>query len=931
MLFEPGGMSARTRLKIFASASVIALATAPAMAQDQGGVDPVEEADQRDPSLELQEVVVTGFRSSIKTAIAKKRNAQGIVEALSAEDIGKLPDVSIAESLARLPGLTAQRLEGRAQVISIRGLSPDFSTALLNGREQVSVGDNRGVEFDQYPSELINGALVHKTPYAGLIGQGLAGTVNLQTIRPLESGERIVAVNARYEFNEEAALNPDSPRDGFRGSVTYVDQFADDTVGVALGAAIQSTPTQNEQFNAWGFPALDDNALVIGGSKPFVQSNDLDRVGLMGTLEYDPRSNFRTTLDLYYSDFQETQVKRGIELPLFWSAAQLQPGFTVDDGLVTEGTFSGVKGVMRNDLDKRDAELFAGGWNIEYDIADDIMVTADISYSRAERNDLLLESYAGTGPAGEGATDDLGFSIPDNGVIQFDPSLDYTDTSLFRLTDPQGWGAGSRPGDPLTQAGFLNQPEVDDELTHLKFMVDKRFESGFLANLQVGVDLSRRDKSKIADERFLTLGGATSAEIPESALLDETVSLDFIGIPGQVTYDPLALVESGVYTQVVDDRPFVVTRNWDVREDVIQSWIKADLDGAIGGMAVTGNAGVQVVYTDQESSGFTIQGGSDGSGGTVVDITDGDDYWRVLPSLNLNFQVADNTRVRLGAARTLTRPRMDQLSASQDLSVNFAQLTSTDPNQSFFSSSGGNARLRPYMSNSVDLSLEHYFADGAGIVSFALFYKDLEDYIDPNSSFVFDFESFQDFFLTLDQQAVLGTTQGIVSGPRNTGNGEIGGFEFSANLPADVIAPALEGFGALTSVSYTDSSIRLNPEGAKITVPGLSEWVVNSTLYFEKGGFEARISERYRSNFLGEVSGLSATRILRTVRGEFLMDAQISYEFQAGSSLEGLTVTLQGNNLTDEPFVTIDNEDIRQVIDHQRFGRTYLLGVNYKF
>ncbi|MCA3717460.1 MAG: TonB-dependent receptor plug domain-containing protein, partial [Brevundimonas sp.] len=139
---------------------------------------------------EVDEIIVTGIRASIQNSIAAKARNTSIVEVITAEDIGKLPDVSIAESLARLPGLTVQRLDGRGQLISIRGLGPDYTTALLNGREQVTTGDNRGVEFDQYPSELLSGVTIYKTPDAQLIGQGLAGTVDLQTIRPLAYGQR---------------------------------------------------------------------------------------------------------------------------------------------------------------------------------------------------------------------------------------------------------------------------------------------------------------------------------------------------------------------------------------------------------------------------------------------------------------------------------------------------------------------------------------------------------------------------------------------------------------------------------------------------------------------------------------------------------------------------------------------------------------------
>src|SRR5690606_35216793 len=133
--------------------------------------------------MELDAVMVTGIRRGIEDAISTKREATSIVEVISAEDIGKLPDVSIGESISRLPGVSVQRVVGRAQVISVRGLSPDFSTTLLNGREMVSTGDNRSVEFDQYPSELVSGVTIYKTPDAGLIGQGLSGTLDMQTAR----------------------------------------------------------------------------------------------------------------------------------------------------------------------------------------------------------------------------------------------------------------------------------------------------------------------------------------------------------------------------------------------------------------------------------------------------------------------------------------------------------------------------------------------------------------------------------------------------------------------------------------------------------------------------------------------------------------------------------------------------------------------------
>ena len=273
---------------------------------------------------------------------------------------------------------------------------------------------------------------------------------------------------------------------------------------------------------------------------------------------------------------------------------------------------------------------------------------------------------------------------------------------------------------------------------------------------------------------------------------------------------------------------------------------------------------------------------------------------------------------------------MDQLNASQQFGTDVTRLTSTDPNQSFFSSSGGNPRLRPTISNQIDLSLEKYFADGAGYVAVAGFYKDLQDFINPNDSVIFDFADFVDFAVPPALQGQLGTTLGLVSGPSNRGRGNIRGVEATLSLPAEVLSPALLGFGVIVSGSYTDSKVLLGDSTDPTTVPGLSKWVVNTTVYYEKHGFQTRLSHRYRTKFLGEVAGFGAGRTLRSVRGESVFDAQLSYSFESGP-FEGITILAQANNLTDEPFVTIQEPDRRLVIDHQSFGRTYLFGASYSF
>src|SRR6186713_1997506 len=173
-----------------------------------------DQAAGSDDNDNVQEVLVTGIRKSIQDSIAVKKNESSIVEVVSAEDIGKLPDSSIAESIARLPGIAAQRTNGRAQTLSIRGLGPDFTVTTYNGREQASANDNRTVEFDQYPSELVTQVKIFKTPDAGMVYQGIAGTTDISTVKPLSYDSRRTSVTYRYEVNSQEANIPGLPDDG---------------------------------------------------------------------------------------------------------------------------------------------------------------------------------------------------------------------------------------------------------------------------------------------------------------------------------------------------------------------------------------------------------------------------------------------------------------------------------------------------------------------------------------------------------------------------------------------------------------------------------------------------------------------------------------------------------------------------------------------
>ena len=432
--------------------SLLTLALAAAGASISAyAADDVTNTATADENIEV--VKVTGIRRSLQEAQAVKMTSSSVVEAISAEDIGKLPDVSIAESLARLPGIAAQRLDGRANVVSIRGLSPDFTMATLNGREQASINDNRGVEFDQYPSELLNSVVVYKTPDAALMTQAIGGTVDMQTISPLKHGEQTIAINVRGEWNDLGALNSGSTDKGYRASFSYVDQFADDTIGFAFGYSRMQSPNQEERWQAWGYPNLDyndANPLVLGGAKPFVRSSELERDGVMAVLEFMPNDQFRSVVDVFYTSFYDEQTLRGIEIPGMWGAGWGNTGITGnkdENGLVTDGTINDAMVVVRNDANTRDADSISVGWNNEYIINTNWSVEADIALSKVDRTDIGIETYSGTGRGNSnGQVEDLGFIYNGDGGYTFSPSLNYADPNLIKLGGAFSWGPSSIDG-----------------------------------------------------------------------------------------------------------------------------------------------------------------------------------------------------------------------------------------------------------------------------------------------------------------------------------------------------------------------------------------------------------------------------------------------------------------------------------------------------
>lgn len=938
-----------------------ASAPKPADAQQQppapGGQQTTDTSKKPAPGQvsNLQEVVVTGIRGSIESSIRAKQNSDSIIEAISAEDIGKLPDASIAESLARLSGLATQRMDGRANVISIRGLSPDFAGTTLNGREQATIGENRGVEYDQYPSELISGAAVYKTPDASLVGQGLSGTVDLHTIKPLDLPKRTIAANLRGEHTTNGKLNPGSGVGdmGHRASFSYIDQFFDHTLGVAVGFAQLDSPIQEKQYQAWWWsvnngaagiernwggphtPGLPDNVLSQEGMQLRAQSENQLRNGLMTVLEWAPGEHYHTTLDLYYSTFNERKYKNGAQ----WSSSPYNsngvPAYS-DVGItpaapypiVTSGTMSNIAPILQNEYSKEKDKLFSAGWNHQYDFGNGWVITGDLSYSTAKKR--LRDAYLFAGLAGSPTTDVFFHTPTGDDYPYFRPGVDLANPANVVFTDPDNYGYNGREE-------FDKQK---DTIKAARFQVSHPV-GWIFSTVDVGAAYSERKKTKQADVFFAWLNGnGDNADhgpydhtlgVPiGSAYLRGPTSLSYGGIPGIVNYNVLdALANQFYLTQRNGQADW--SRNYSITEKVPVAYVKFNIDTHLGDVPLRGNMGVQFVRTDQSSTSFQTNGDT-----LVGTLKGGAKYNKFLPSLNLVAQIADGQYLRFGLAKTMARGRIDDEKVASSASV--ARVNEGPAaGQVLWSGSGGNPQLRPYIAVGTDLSWEKYFGKSS-YVAVAVFNKNLLNYIYNKTVLDFDFEKAG--FVNDNPTLQPTSPRGSFTRPENGTGGRMQGLELSGALEGGLVAPALDGFGvqanfSLTNSSIPESSVSSIPGGPK-TLPGLSRKVANLAVYYEKYGWSIRVAERYRSSFTGETVPLFDQLGYVKVLADKQTDLQIGYAFDEQTRWNGLSILLQVNNLTNSPQKTQqisglpNNVEVGRPLDYTTWGRTVMFGLNYK-
>ncbi len=858
------------------------------------------------------DIVVTGFRQSLRTAINQKRNADRVQEVLSAEDLGKLPEASIAESLARLPGLATNRDRGNGTQISIRGLGPDLVNTLLNGREIVSAEANRNIRYEQFPAEMLNGAFVFKSPTATQVEGAIAGQVDLRSVRPLDLQKSRIAINLRASYNDLADDIGDTKPVGYIGSISYVGQFADDTLGIALGYSGRRQANATARTNIFrstnSFADLNGdgqgNDNIPYGFEALVRGGDDIRHGAVAAVQWKPAGGtIEVNGDFFYSHVKFDETQRGVRaegLPFgnSFTNPTLVDGFVTGITATNTGVDFGLDVRNVNELFFFKDDLYAGGLNAKWS-NDGWTVTGDVGYSTTHRSQQFVTLRTEYSASANGFTfqDRFGingtFLTRPGGVPDYAFNRDLTDPSINRVSEFQI---------PTNGGGA---PLINDELLSLKGDVTREV-GGFIPAISAGVRYTDRSKDLTQRTQFGFIDAAARVPVPADLVIGAVKFPGAYGkLPQTLAIDIPGALDRFFGTIDPQESFFDQSSSWVVKEKTYAGYVQADIESSIGAMPLTGNIGVRVIHTRERSSSTVIDG--QGAVATATPFTVANNFTDWLPNLNLTLKLNEQMQVRLGASKAIARAPLDSLNAG------FGVFTSGGAPAAF----GGNPNLEPFRAKQLDLTWEWYF-DRDSALTISGFYKDLDTFI---------FNSVTPYVVT---DAGGNQITGTFSQPVNGRGGSVKGFEVLFQKALTFLPAPLDGFGVYLNYSYTDSKISVaeadNAIGT-LGLPGLSKHVGNATLYYSKSGFEARIAYRYRSAYVTELG--DTDRLLYT-RPEGVLDFQTSYKFGDTSGLKGVELLFQASNLTDEPFETYYG-DRRLQGRYEKFGRRYMAGVGFSF
>jgi iron complex outermembrane recepter protein len=850
-----------------------------------------------DPAEGVEEVVVTGIRESLNRARDIKRESTQFVDAIVADDIGKLPDRNVAESLARVSGVQVDRGIAEGTSVSVRGLRQNVY--LFNGRQIIDPTGRGGIGLETLgtstygllslvPSELISRLELTKLASSDQIAGALGGIVDVQTPMPLDGPSRLGAKVGGIYYDQAS-------EGGYEAFGLLSQKFAGDTMGVLLSASYNNRDLSQEGLDTFsGYSRFTDSGGVVrfghADARPEEIAESRENVGLNGVFQWQPADGVEIIADTFYSELQSERDR-------YWLSFNPTAGLTnarySPNNILLSGTATGPVLTNTEFLDT-DADIWSSAVRGNFDVTDRLRASAEVAYtessSTAHQVYFRLQPIVGVNP-----TVNFDLNAGDLGAYQIS-GIDLSDPAQLRYT-----------------ILFDNTFVADSEDTAVRTDWTYDLDAGLLKAASVGLRYDRLD----SEQNPLRADIRPTGGIPATAL-SRYVSMysnggfadgEFVGLPRSYLAASAAVAGCSAFADVpavsqnvqcLDPRnnTNALSSTFEIKERFTEGYTKFDYDTELGDASLNGNVGVRYIRRELESIGNQIAP-TGGATPSTFERTDTD--W--LPSAVAKLALNEDLIFRLGAARVIAFPNTADLNSGVTLANNAVFVGGVQTQLG--TGTGGAPDLDPFKADQVDLSAEYYFAEEA-LFSVGLFYKDVSTFIVQQQS-----------------PETYGGVNYLVNRKVNGEEAEVQGVELLVQAPFSFLPGAFDGFGVIASYSYIDSSTPIKDvAGRTLPLPGLSENNVNFVGYYERGPISVRLAYNWRDDYLIGLSA-AATGIYNSPYTD--VSATLRYDFSPSVSLG-----FEANNLLDEKQRTYDGVD-EALRTNLFFGRIYKASVSLKF
>lgn len=877
-------------------------------------------ASAQDAAPVLEEIVVVGIARSLEDALNQKRDSDTFMDAIVAEDIGKLPDDNIAETLARVSGIQLERDAGEGVNVTIRGIRENRTE--VNGRTLISPegrGSNAGL-FNYFPSDIVGGVQVTKLLTADMADGALGGTINILTRKPLDYDGVWGGASVERTYTD---LNDD---DGTRASGLLSATFADGTMGILLGATYEDRPiTEDSSYSngdwrsdvtvpaGWTLPDASNQTIYYMYDVRYQRRMESRKKSAANAaFQWRPTDNLDINADVLYAEYDYDR-SRG------WFSAQMaHPRQNrVSDPVITEHNHL-VGGVVTNGTISTDHEgyqspqnFITGGLNATWRHDSGLEIFAEVGHTKAERT--ADQQNIGTTQTGA----DFSFDLLSGDVPLIDMSGLNLDPMSFLV---QGMYDRRTVNEADENSFRLDvQYPLDGVFTRLRAGVrlsDVSTTETYFAKRGVGIDPTNGRPTNWNEAEATSMLRAGIGTLPPSALPWAMAALrpfDLSGVlpgtgltlPAQMTVLDTHLIGNGRFgfSDVFYDAPFerFPERTSTVDDTIGAVYLRADFDLA----GWQGNLGVRYARTETVIDNYAL------TGGEYVPFHREGSYNDVLPSLVVKKDITDDLVFRFGVGKTITRPPTSILGAVARINlVEDDPVTPVDESESS-SASLPNPNLKPQRGTNYDASLEWYFSDSSA-VALGLFYKSLDNQIDTG-------------FKTSGTIDGYGDQVFLITTPTNIAGGWIRGFEVGYQQRFSFLPGLLANTGASINYTFLESETDdVDPRTNKtLPIRGMSENSINAQVYYEDARLSMRLLYNLRDNYYDRFDPYSRGTSIWT-KGQPSLDAAVRYRFG-----EHVSVELQAVNLLDSPEEEFAGFE-QYVNSYDLTGVRYSLGVSFR-